>query len=339
MTTRRIITLEEHYLDPAVAQAGALQYAARTPGSAASFHPSTGLSYTPSPDLLLDLGEGRIADMNSHGISMQVLSALTTQFLPADVAVELTRGTNDIAAAAVAQHPDRFAAFASLPTASPAAAADELTRCVEELGFVGTMISGRTDDEFLSAERFAPILARIAALDVPLYLHPAPPPAETSASNYDGFDPTVTARFQTAAWGWHNETAVHFMNLYLAGVFDRHPALQVILGHWGELIPFYLERIDEALPPKATGLDRSFIDAFRENVFVTPSGMWTQANLDYCVAMLGVDRIMYAVDYPFVPHGGAAAFLEQASLDENEKDLIAHRTAEHLFRLRPTEVH
>lgn len=99
----------------------------------------------------------------------------------------------------MARHPDRFAAFAALPTAVPDAAVGELTRCVEELGLVGTMINGRTDDEFLSAERFAPILARIAALDVPLYPHPAPPPARTSADNYDGFSTVVTARLQTAA--------------------------------------------------------------------------------------------------------------------------------------------
>jgi len=333
MAARRLITLEEHYLDPAIGAAGAAEFAAHSPGFTTAFHPSTGLPFTPTPDVLADLDEGRIADMDAHGISMQVLSGLSTQYLSADVAVELTRATNDLAAAAVARHPDRFSAFASLPTTVPQAAVDELTRCIDELGFVGTMINGRTDDEFLSAERFAPILARIAALDVPLYLHPAPPPVATSATNYDGFGDMVTARFQTAAWGWHNETAIHFMNLYLAGVFDRHPGMQVILGHWGEMIPFYLDRIDQALPPQATGLDRGFADVFRQNVYVTPSGMWTQANLDYCVAMLGVERIMYAVDYPFVPHDGAAEFLDDARLTDAEKDLIAHRTAERVLRL------
>jgi len=330
---RRLITLEEHYVDPAVAAAGAEEFAAHSPGFTTSFAPSTGLPYTPTPQMLADLDEARIADMDAHGITMQVLSSLSTQYLAADVAAGLTRAANDRAAGAVSRHPDRFAAFAALPTADPTAAVAELDRCVSELGFVATMIHGRTDDEFLSHERFAPILARIAALDVPLYLHPAPPPVQTSATNYDGFDAVVTARLQTAAWGWHNETAVHFLNLYLAGMFDRLPGLQVILGHWGELLPFYLERIDEALPPRATGLDRGFAEVFRQNVYVTPSGMWTQANLDYCVSMLGVERIMYSVDYPFLPHDGAAEFLEAASVSDAEKDLIGHGTAERVLGL------
>ncbi|MBL5972379.1 MAG: amidohydrolase [Candidatus Leucobacter sulfamidivorax] len=329
MGGRRIIAFEEHFLDPAAA--GSAGFDARSPGFAEAFHPSRGLPYAPAPETLRDLGEGRLADMDAHGISVQVLSGLHAQNLPIDVAAGLTRGTNDLAAAAVARHPERFAAFAVLPTADPAAAVAELTRCVEELGFVGALVHGRTGGEFLSASRFSPILERLAALRVPLYLHPAPPPLATSASNYDGFDPVVTARLQTAAWGWHAETAVHFLNLYLAGVFDRHPALQVILGHWGELLPFYMERIDEALPPRATGLERTFVDVMRRNVFVTPSGMWTQANLDYCVAMLGIERILFAVDYPFLPNDGAAPFIESARLTGIEKDLVAHGNAERLL--------
>lgn len=330
---RRIIALEEHFLDPAAAAAGPGDFAERSPGFAEAFHPSTGLPYAPTPETLRDLGEARLADLDAHGIGMQVLSGLHAQNLPAAAAAELTRGTNDIAAAAVTRHPDRFAAFAVLPTAVPGAAADELARCVGDLGFVGALVHGRTAGEFLSAPRFAPILERAAGLRVPLYLHPAPPPAATSATNYDGFAPVVTARLQTAAWGWHSETAVHFLNLYLAGVFDRHPGLQLILGHWGELLPFYMERIDEALPPRATGLERPFAEVLRRNAFVTPSGMWTQANLDYCVAMLGAERILFSVDYPFLPNDGAAPFLAAARLTPAEKDLIAHGNAERLLGL------
>jgi hypothetical protein len=329
---RRIITLEEHFLDPAVTAAGREQFVAHSPGFGASYDAAKGLPYAPTPAQLTDLGDGRIADMDAHGISMQVISALNPQYVPADDAA-VVRSANDRAAAAVTAYPDRFAAFAGLPTAAPEVAADELSRCVSELGFVGAMIFGRTDDEFLSAPRFAPVLERVAQLGVPIYLHPAAPPVETSRTNYDGFDDVVTARFQTAAWGWHNETAVHFIHLYLAGVFDRYPDLQVILGHWGELIPFYLERIDEAIPVRASGLDRGFADVFRQNVYVTPSGMWTQANFRYCVEMLGVERIMFSVDYPFLPHDGAVAFLEDAQLGDAEKDLVGHGTAERVLGL------
>lgn len=332
MSRRRIITLEEHFSwQPAAAnRTGSLDLDL---GSTVAGADRSGLPYLPAPGRLEDIGEGRIADMDANGISMQVLSSVSPQTMPASEAIELARGANDAAAAAVAQHPDRFAAFAALPTAAPEAAADELSRCVEQLGFVGTLILGRTDDECLDAERFAPILARIARLEVPLYLHPAPPPAATTAENYAGFGDIASGRFQTAAWGWHNETAVHFLRLWLSGVFDRHPGLQVILGHWGELLPFFLDRIEEALPHRATGLERGFAEVMRQNVYVTPSGLWTQANLDFCVAMLGAERIMYSVDYPFIPHEGAAEFLESSRLGEADKDLIAHGNAHRVLGL------
>src|SRR5690606_10403247 len=149
--------------------------------------------------------------------SMQILSSLTTTQLPADVAVDLVRATNDKLATAVRQHPDRFAGFAALPTTVPDAAADELERGASELGFVGTLIMGRTEDDFLSAPRFEPILARAAALDVPIYLHPGVPPLTTREENYGGLSPLVSSRFGTTAWGWHSDTGVHFVHLVLSG--------------------------------------------------------------------------------------------------------------------------
>lgn len=332
--SRRIITLEEHFLDPGVAMAGADRYAELSPASGEAYRAGAGLPYSPTFDTLADLGDSRIADMTAGGVSMQVLSALSTQVVPASVAAPVVRASNDRAAAATRAHPDRFAAFAALPTTVPDAAPDELTRCVEELGFVGAMVMGRTGEDFLSAGRFAPLLARIASLDVPLYLHPGVPPRRTSEENYEGgLDPLVAARFQTSAWGWHNETAVHFIHLVLSGVFDRHPELTVILGHWGELMPYFLERIDESLPRRVTGLDREFSDYVRQNTYVTPSGMWNQAQLRFCIDVLGVDRIMYSVDYPFIDNERASTFLEEAAITEAQKDLIAHGTAERLLRL------
>ena len=329
----RIITLEEHYLDPAIAAAGAPLARELSPDFAAAYDPASGLSYTPSAQVLQDLGQRRIADMDTHGISMQVLSCLTTQQVPADVAPDLVRAANDTAAAAVRAHPDRFAAFAALPTTAPDAAATELARCIDDLGFVGTMINGRTDGEFLDAPRFDPILATAAARNVPIYLHPAVPPRATSDSNYAGLAPLVTARLQTSAWGWHQETAVHFLHLVLSGVLDRYPNLQFILGHWGEMIPFYLDRLDEALPQAVTNLDRTISDYVRENVYITPSGMFNQAQLQYCVETLGVDRILYSVDYPFIGNDGAVSFLDEANLPDEAKHQIAHQNTEKLLGL------
>jgi len=329
----RIITLEEHYLDPAIAAASAPLAQQLSPDFAAAYDPASGLSYTPTAQVLQDLGEGRLADMDTHGIGMQVLSCLTTQQVPADVAPDLVREANDTAAAAVGAHPDRFAAFAALPTTAPGAAATELARCIDELGFVGTMINGRTDGEFLDTPRFDPILATAAARNVPIYLHPAVPPRETTDSHYAGLAPLVTARLQTSAWGWHQDTAVHFLHLVLSGVLDRYPNLQFILGHWGEMIPFYLDRLDEALPQTVTGLDRTISDYVRENVYITPSGMFNQAQLQYCVETLGVDRILYSVDYPFIGNEKAVSFLDEANLPDDAKHRIAHQNTEKLLDL------
>ena len=327
----RIVTLEEHWSDPALSAAGASAMSELVPGYAEAF--GAGMPYTQRLHLLPDIGAARIADMDRNGISTQVLSCLNT-FVPGDVAPALTRAANDTVAETVGAYPGRFAAFATLPTAVPEAAADELRRCVGELGFVGTMIMGRTDGEFLDHPRFDPILRAASDLNVPIYLHPAPPPREVGDANYAGrLSPAVSASFRLAAWGWHQETAVHFLHLTLAGALDRHPDLQIILGHWGEFVPFYLDRLDEAMPRRMTGLDRTFREYVRDNVFITPSGMFSQAQLRYCVETVGVDRIIHAVDFPMIGNEGAVPFLTDSDLSDEDKRKIAHENADKLLGL------
>ncbi|WP_370937951.1 amidohydrolase family protein [Amycolatopsis sp. cg13] len=329
----RIVTLEEHWTDPAVTAAGMPSMLEHVPGYAAAFAPDTGMPYPRHPDLLADLGSARIADMDRHGITTQVLSLVNT-FLPAAVAPELTAAANDTMAKAVEAFPGRFAAFATLPTAVPGAAADELRRCVGELGFVGAMIMGRTDGEFLDQPRFDPILRAASDLSVPIYLHPAPPPAPVSEASYaGGLSPAVSGALRLAAWGWHQETAVHFLHLVLTGVLDRCPGLQFVLGHWGEFIPFYLDRLDEAMPRRMTGLDRTFREYFRDNVFITPSGMFSQAQLRYCADTVGADRIIHSVDFPMLGNEGAVAFLTESHLSAEDQEKIAHRNADELLGL------
>ncbi|MHA6761428.1 amidohydrolase family protein [Streptacidiphilus sp. PAMC 29251] len=331
-TTTKLITIEEHTLDNAVARAGATRSAEVSPHFGEAYAPDGGLPYSPTAQVLEDLDEGRIADMDAHGIDMQVLSNLTTQYLPREVAPELVRGVNDRLAAACTRHPDRFAAFASVPTTAPEHAPAELRRAVQELGHVGALIHGRTDDEFLSAKRFDPVLRTAAELRVPIYLHPAPPTRGTSAANYEaGLSPVVATRFATAGWGWHNESGIHFLHLVLSGALDRYPDLHFILGHWGEMVPWFLDRLDEALPPKATGLERTIGDYVRQNTYFTPSGMFTEAHLRFCTDVLGTDRMIYSVDYPFVGNDGARQFLENCDLSADAKLDIAHRNAERLL--------
>lgn len=329
--TLRLITLEEHYMDSEVARATGPEIAKISPGFAEAFAGERGGPGALDVEALGDLGDKRLADMDAFGIDVQVLSGLNAQVLPPDVAPDLTRATNDTLAAAMNRHPDRFAGFASVPTSVPGRAGDELRRAVGELGMSGTLVLGRTEGRFLSDPRFEDLLAAAEETGAPVYLHPSPAPLATTEENYGGFSEVVTARLQTAAWGWHQETAVHFMHLVLSGVFDRHPDLKLILGHWGEMIPFFLERLDEMLPTRITGVERSFAEYMRENVWITPSGMFTQANLQYCVETIGADRIMYSVDYPFVRMDGAQEFLREARLDDSQKEAIAHGTAERVL--------
>lgn len=325
----KIIALEEHFMDPAIGAATASAQRELSPDFAAAFIQTGDF---PPPEVAGDLGERRIADMDAGGIAVQVLSCPGAQLLPVDCAVELTRNVNDKAAKAVRTYPERFAAFAALPTALPEAAAAELSRCVTELGFVGAMIFGRTNGEFLDAPRFDPLLERASRLGTPIYLHPAFPPRSVTDANYAaGLSPIVTARLQSSGWGWHLETAVHFLHMVLSGVFDRYPSLQVILGHWGEMVPFYLDRINGELPQRITKLDRPFIDYFRENAYITPSGMFSQAQLRYCAETVPLERIMFSADYPILPLERAAPFLEESDLSDECKHKIAHENAERLF--------
>jgi len=317
----RVIAIEEHFWTPGVRAA------------TASYRPGGG-----RPDTLAkldDLGEGRLADMDAAGIDVQVLSvnAPAAQELDAAEAVPLARDANDRLAAAVAAHPDRFAGFATLPTADPAAAAAELDRAVTGLGFKGAMIHGHTRGRFLDDPAYLPIFERAAALDVPIYLHPTFPTPPVIQAYYGGFDAPVSGVLATAGWGWHAETGLHALRLVLGGVFDRFPALRVIIGHMGENIPFSLARADERLSPVATHLKRRVGEYFQENFYITTSGYFTDPPLLCALMVLGADRIMFSVDYPFSDNAAGRAFLDRAPISAADRERIAHGNAERLLRM------
>jgi uncharacterized protein len=327
----KVIAVEEHFLDPGIGAATAPAMQELCPDFAAAFIATGDF---PPPEVATGLGERRLADMDESGVDVQVLSAPNAQLLPAGSA-GLAREANDRAAAAVAAHPDRFAAMAALATAAPEEAAEELRRCVTGLGFLGALITGRTEGEFLDAPRLDPVLEAAEELGVPLFLHPAVPPVAVTAANYAGLGPVVGTRLQTSAWGWHQETAVHFLHLVMSGVLDRHPRLQFILGHWGEMIPYFLDRIDEELPRRVSALDRPFVDYFRENVYICPSGMFSQAHLRFCLETMPIERILFSVDYPIAPKESPRTFFAEMDLPEAEKRKIASGNSERLFGLAP----
>jgi predicted TIM-barrel fold metal-dependent hydrolase len=321
----RVITLEEHFWTDALTDALAGS------GQAALAGPRLGALAND----LRDLGERRLADMDAAGIDVQVLSVAppAAQVLDPVTAVRLARQANDRLAEAVGEHPDRFAGFATLPTPDPAAATAELERTVTGYGFKGALINGHTGGRFLDDEEFWPIFERAEALGVPVYLHPTYPTAQVMDAYYSGLAGQVRATLATGGWGWHAETGLHVLRIILGGVFDRFPGLQLIIGHMGENLPFSLARADDRLSPEITGLKRRVADYVRDHVYVTTSGYFTDAPLLCTLMVLGADRILFSVDYPFASNGRGRAFLDAAPVSEADREKIAHGNAERLLGL------
>ena len=277
---------------------------------------------------LLDLGDERIVAMDETGMDVQVLSltAPGVQSLePAD-AVALQTASNDMLAEVVRNRPDRFQGFATLATPDPAAAARELERAVTKLRLNGAMLFGRTRDRNLDHRDNWPIFEAAAALRAPLYIHPQSPVPAVREAIYGGFDEAADAAFATFGLGWHYETGVQILRMVLAGVFDRFPDLQLITGHWGEVVLFYLDRIDNM--GRAIKLARKPSEYFRYHVMVTPSGMWSQRYLRWSMEVLGPERILFSSDYPYrmTPDQGARRFLEEAELSKPDREAIATGT-------------
>ncbi len=341
----RIIALEEHTLDPGIAKATQAAQAAEAAyladlDDAVEDKPPVSenrpymLPVREITPRAADVGAGRLADMDAHGIDMQVLSySNAPQLAPAVQGVELTRAANDRLAAIARAHPDRFAGFATLPWQDPKAAADELGRAVHELGLKGTLLIGRPGQSFLDDPRYGPMLAKLAELKVPLYVHPGPPLPQVQLPYYGNLGKMVTARLSLFGWGWHNEAGIQVIRMILSGVFDKFPDLRIISGHWGEMVPFYLQRMDDAMPRGVTGLSRTITDTYTSHVYVTPSGMLNLPHFKFIHEVLGADRLLYAVDYPYLTNTGAREFLEQLPISQEDKEKFAHRNAEALLRM------
>ena len=321
----RTITLEEHFGSPAFFEGPgkAFKDQAVKAGRAAIF------------DQLCDLGDKRLAEMDAAGIDMQVLSINAPGTEQAEVAeaIAVARETNDYLAAAVRKHPQRFAGLAALPTAAPDKAAAELDRAVRSLGFKGAMINGHVRGRYLDDKFFWPIFERATALNIPIYLHPTRPPQAVIDASYSGFAPEVSYMLSAAGWGWHIETAIHVIRLMLGGVFDRFPTLQIVVGHLGEGLPFMLPRLDRNFPTALTKLQRSLGDYLRQNVHYTFGGFNFPATFLDLLLEVGVERIMFSIDYPYGSMKQARAFLEQIPVSAADRERIAHGNAEKLFGL------
>lgn len=314
----KLIGIEEHFLTIEVRDAW-------TAIGLAAIDPSVSIHSGLIENRLLGRAEDRLALMDETGLDVQVLS-LTTPGLHdlGPESVDIARRANDAVAAAIARHPTRFQALATLPVAMPEEAALELERCVKTLGFKGTMLCGRVGQHNLDDPVFSPIFQSAEALKVPVLLHPRTPDIAVRTAYYSGFKPEVEAAFAMYGLGWHYDAGIQFIRLVLAGTFDRMPGLQVILGHWGELVLFYAERL--ASMDRVSGLAHPIAEYLRRNLYVTASGMFLPHYLERAAAIVGTDRLIFSTDYPYQYRQGrdARQFLEHCGLPEPAKAAFAH---------------
>jgi len=282
---------------------------------------------------LEDYSELRLKDMDAAGIDVQVISHAPPggQRLLSETAVDACWKVNDLLATIIARAPNRFAGFATLPQAHSAEAANELQRCVEELGFKGAMMFGVTNNTFLDEKVYWPIYERAAKLKVPIYLHPSMPHPTVQDIYYATYAKSHPALLG-AAWGFGVETGTLGIRMILSGVFREFPELQVILGHLGEGITFQLDRIDEALS-RPGNAPCDFANTFRSNFHITTSGFFSNSALSFCIEEMGKDRVLFAVDWPFVSNAQGVDWLTAFPTDQETKEQIFSGNAKRLLSL------
>jgi 2,3-dihydroxybenzoate decarboxylase len=284
--------------------------------------------------LLPDFTEFRLADMDEHGIDMQVLSltAPGIQMQPdPEIAVADARLANDFLANVISQHPTRFQGLAAVPLQDPKRAVAELRRATGELGLCGALVNDHTLGHYLDERQYEPFWEALQELDVPLYIHPNPAPTDewNVLRGYPGLD--------HATWGWNQRTGGHALRLIFGGVFDRFPGARIILGHMGEFLPAQLYRVDARYGDLDPEIQRPLKQLpskyFGTNITITTSGVFSHAALVDAVQTIGADNVMFSIDYPFEPTEPAAEFIRTAPLDPKDLAKVAHGNAERILRL------
>jgi uncharacterized protein len=324
----KTITLEEHFVTESFLKAtGAYGHGAAP--ALAELQPK-----------LLDMGNGpnseRLTAMDEAGIDFQVLSlaALGLDKLDAQEATPVIADVNDELAKTIRANPKRLGGFAALSLKNPEAAAKEFERCVTKLGFLGALVDGTVDGSFLDDARFTPVWETAVRLKVPVYVHPAPPPSVVQKAYFSGLPGEMGMLLSIAGWGWHAETGLHTLRLIVSGLFDRLPELQVIIGHMGEGLPYAMARSSGILSRPAH-LKQTVADYFKTNLHVTTSGYFSQPPLKCAVDVLGIDRLLYSVDYPFSPNERGKRFLGDAAewLGRAEMDQLRGVNAERVLKI------
>lgn len=319
------VSLEDHFLHPEVWEL---------------FPDNIKAKYEVLKDALLDVGENRIKMMDAAGIDFQVLSHVEPGLSlvdNAEEAVRFARVINDYLYDVISKKPERLGGFAILPMQSPEDAAEELERTVKKLGFRGAMVNGHQGGVYLDDSSYSGLLSLAEELDVPIYIHPTDPPKEISEKYYQNNDVVITG------WAWQAETALHVIRLIGNGVFDRHPRLKIIIGHMGELIPYGFTRLNQAFTMgnwilKSDTPKMNLHYYFKNNIYVTSSGVFDEPVFRCAKAMLGIENLMFSVDYPFKDNITATDFLHRLPLDDFEKSLFAGMNSSKLLKLNRAEV-
>ncbi|HVV94952.1 MAG TPA: amidohydrolase family protein [Hyphomicrobiales bacterium] len=279
---------------------------------------------------LLDLGEGRLKDMDDNGVAVQLLLLNTpgVQIFDPATATALATVANDRLAEAIARHPTRFAGLGAFAPQDPAGAVKEIERAMTKLHLSGLVVNSHTGGEYLDQEKFWPILEAAEALGAALYIHPRIPPEAARGYRDHGLGGAV--------WGFMAEAGLHGMRLIASGALDRFPKLQVVLGHLGEGLPYWIARADRmaaALPGGPGGLKLKPSEYLQRNISITTSGMNFHAGIKFCIEVLGADRILFAVDYPYDDSAFAVAQMDGAPIGAADRAKIYHQNAERVFRL------
>ena len=312
-----VIAIEEHYLDPEVAKLSA--------GGPPAIQ-----------EKLSDLTDTRIKEMDKAGIDIQVLSHCPpgAQVFEPKEAEEKAIEINNRLSKTIEGNPERFAGFATLPTQNPEASERELTRCVNNLNFKGAMLHGLTNGKFHDEEEFWPIFSQAASLDVPIYLHPGFPHQEVIHLYYGKYKEKYPPLVQ-AGWGFTVETATAAIRLVLSGILEKHPNLKIILGHMGEGLPFLLWRINMAFQtmgrPDVPTI--AFRDLFCKHFYITTSGNFSDPALLCTIQEMGVDRVLFSVDWPYVSNEPATEWMQKLMLNKADKEKILNGNAKKLLRL------
>lgn len=321
------ITLEEHWLCPAFT---ATQNFRQLYGE--NLKNSSGLD-----ERIRDVSDVRIRDMDRGNVAVQVVS-----HGPGLITLEDCRRANDEMHQAVAQRPSRFAGFAVLPVAQPEACVTELNRCVQDLGFRGALIDNHTlDGTFFNGPAYDPMWEAFEQLDVVCYLHPTWSTASSMSNLYNRDNDVVSTAaawsMATSGWGWHSEVGLHVLKLFASGIFDKFPKLKLIIGHFGEMLPFMLDRISlMSRRWKHTG--KTFRQVWDENIWLTTSGVWSVDPMATILRNTKIDHVLFSVDYPLANTETGLKWMEDLSnsglVDSEGLEKIAFKNAKELLRLQ-----